>query len=244
MDKTHISTLKPALLLGACMAFAACGSSSSNDASVNADASGNADAAVAQDAAPHADAAPAADAATGLDALGSMDATTTSTPSCAHYCTTIQANCTGNNQQYSSMTTCMQSCKAIPAGSISDQSGNTLGCRIYHAGAAAAGAMLHCPHAGPGGDGTCGAVCDGYCQLAEKYCVPPYINMAIYTSAMDCQTTCGMFRSDLRYNTSIQTGMEKACLVYHAQEASAVPPDHCLGDLVRTATLASTTCHD
>jgi hypothetical protein len=238
LDKTHISTLKPGLLFGACLALAACGSSNSNDAS------GSADAATAQDATTNPDAAPAGDAASGLDALGGMDATTTSTPSCTQYCATIQANCTGNNQQYSSMTTCLQSCKAMPAGTLADRGGNTLGCRVYHAGAAAGNATLHCPHAGPGGDGTCGAVCDGYCQLAEKYCVPPYINTAIYTSQMDCETTCGMFRGDLRFNITIQTGMEKACLVYHAQEASADPPDHCLGDLVRTATLASTTCHD
>src|SRR5579859_3447076 len=94
------------------------------------------------------------------------------TPGCQAYCTAIMANCTstqddaGNpvgNQQYTNMNNCLNSCKAIPAGSSSDTTGNTLGCRTYHAGLAKMDPFTHCPHAGPGGDGTCGANCDGFC---------------------------------------------------------------------------------
>jgi hypothetical protein len=242
-------------LVGACLAGFACGSSDNgNDAGSGLDATPLADASVRPDAAPLPDAhtnldatagdAAAGDAAAGLDAQGGLDATTTSTPSCAAYCTTIMQNCTGANQQFTNIMNCRQSCKTYPVGALADRSGDTLGCRVYHAGAAAADPNTHCPHAGPSGDGVCGAVCDGYCQLAETYCVPPFIQTAIYTDHNDCETTCGMFRSDMRFNISIQSGMEKACLVYHAQEASSNPPDHCNGDLAKTATLASTTCHD
>jgi hypothetical protein len=155
-------------------------------------------------------------------------------PTCEAYCTTIQANCTAMNQQYSSKDNCLNSCKAIPVGKSADTSGNTLGCRIYHAGAAKSAPDMHCPHAGPGGDGTCGATCDGYCQIAEMYCTDA--NKAkVYTDAADCQADCKAHKDDVRFNISIDSGNHVACLLYHVQEASSVPADHCNGDLAKTS---------
>jgi hypothetical protein len=78
-------------------------------------------------------------------------------PSCATYCSTIMANCTATNAQYLDMAHCLGSCGAFTVGTstVNDTTGDTLGCRIYHANASAgsaANATLHCPHAGPGGD--------------------------------------------------------------------------------------------
>jgi hypothetical protein len=143
------------------------------------------------------------------------------------------------------MDTCMNSCTAIPVGGSADTSGNTLGCRIYHAHAAMSmnNPGLHCPHAGPGGDGVCGSICDGYCQIAMKFCVGAN---KVYNDLNDCQTTCASFPNTKRFNVTdpmLQDTKEQACLLYHVQEGSANPPDHCLGDLAKTATLASITCH-
>ena len=53
-----------------------------------------------------------------------------------------------------------------------DTTGNTIGCRLYHAGAAAADPVLHCPHAGPTGGNVCGSWCDNYCQLMAQETEP------------------------------------------------------------------------
>ncbi len=191
--------------------------------------------------------------------LAACDNSSTSSSSsalCMQYCTTIMTNCTGSDavdggtmkphQQYSTMTNCLNSCKAMPVGNTGDKAGNTLNCRVYHAMAAAMDPDTHCPHAGPGGDGVCGATCDGYCQIAMMYCVG---DAGVYASAADCQTTCAKFRDDAGYNvtdTSLQATGQVACLLYHAQEASLVPIDHCLGDLAPDPANhnSSTTCND
>jgi len=79
---------------------------------------------------------------------------------CQVYCDIIQNACTGSNQQYASESACMTSCATIStSGNPGDTAGNTIQCRIYHAGVAgldqATNAQLHCPHAGPTGGGVC-----------------------------------------------------------------------------------------
>ncbi len=84
--------------------------------------------------------------------------------SCMSYCTTIMTNCTADNMQYADMAECVAYCgRAMwPMGTVGEMTNNTLGCHSYHAGVAgtggAIGATLHCPHAGPSGDGVCGTV--------------------------------------------------------------------------------------
>src|SRR4051812_7234786 len=92
------------------------------------------------------DSTPAVDAAVPIDA-GALD--------CPAYCTEIQANCIGANAQYPDMAHCMATCASFTVGTstVTDMSGNTLGCRIYHGGAPSkTAAATHCVHAGPGGD--------------------------------------------------------------------------------------------
>jgi len=79
---------------------------------------------------------------------------------CDVYCDLIQHACTGNNQQFSSVSACQTACAGYStAGTPGATSGNTVQCRIYHAGVAgtniAQNAALHCPHAGPSGGGVC-----------------------------------------------------------------------------------------
>lgn len=145
---------------------------------------------------------------------------------CASYCTTIQANCldAASNRQYIDTPSCTASCGFMPVGAASDTQGNTLGCRTYHAGAAAGNPTLHCPHAGPGGDGACGTNCAGFCQIVMGACTGAN---AAYASAAECMTACAAFPTATRYNTKEMTGASLACKLYHASVATTAPAIHC-----------------
>ena len=80
----------------------------------------------------------------------------TPTTACSDYCTDIMATCTGDNAQYASNDECLSSCSGFStAGADGDTSGDTLQCRVYHAGAAESDPATHCSHAGPTGGGVC-----------------------------------------------------------------------------------------
>ncbi len=153
---------------------------------------------------------------------------------CATYCSTIMTNCRGEgdggagNAQYASMADCLAVCMAMPVGAAADTSGNTLGCRTYHARAAAMDPTTHCPHAGPGGAGLCGSNCEGYCQIAQRYCTGAN---QVYASLAQCMSTCAMFPDTVRYGAGVPDGNSTACLLWHVSEGSTNPPDHCVNDL-------------
>lgn len=138
--------------------------------------------------------------------------------SCATYCTSIMANCAGVNQQYTDTASCLGACAAFPPGTSADKSGNTLGCRIYHAGAAATDATTHCPHAGPGGASVCGTNCEGFCAIAQRTCTGSNVQ---FQDAAACQTACAAFATTPAYNTAQTSGNSFACRLYHAQVAAA-----------------------
>ena len=137
-------------------------------------------------------------------------------PTCAAYCDTIQAACTGADAQYTSEAECLSYCSAWgawPKGTGEDTTGNTLGCRQYHAGAAAEGdadPSIHCAHAGPTGGNVCGTWCDAYCQLALKNCVG---GNALYATASACQTACAAM-SDAGVPGDTE-GETIQCRIYH-----------------------------
>jgi hypothetical protein len=147
---------------------------------------------------------------------------------CTSYCTEVMANCTGNNAQYTGMDTCMGVCAGFPKGTLSDMSGDTLGCRIYHGGAAGGGAVAaatHCPHAGPtgggkdpSGSGTCGAPCDAFCNVAQTVCTGANQQ---FTDMTACTTACKMFAPDTStYNVSDTSTNDMGCRFYHLSAAS------------------------
>jgi hypothetical protein len=151
-------------------------------------------------------------------------------PTCAAYCAKIQMNCTagsgdaGSNVQYATTGDCNNQCMtaaAWPPGMIGDTSGNTIGCRLYHAGAAAADPVFHCPHAGPTGGGLCGSYCDNYCQLMAKNCTG---TNAVY-NATDCMTKCAMIPTNGTANDA--AGNTIQCRIYHLSLAASDPVTHC-----------------
>lgn len=130
------------------------------------------------------------------------------------YCDTIQTSCKGFNQQYTSVAQCLAVCDLMDAGAPGSVGGDSVACRSYHATVAAGDPGLHCPHAGPSGDGVCGDVCDGYCRMALAFCP------SVYFDQSTCKTDCVQHGSSTRYNTTEQSGPTAACLVYWAADAA------------------------
>jgi hypothetical protein len=121
-------------------------------------------------------------------------------------------------------TTCNSYCTSVaawPVGMTGDTTGNTIGCRLYHAGAAAADPVLHCPHAGPTGGNTCGSWCDNYCQLMAKNCTG---SNAVYDAAT-CMTKCALIPTSGHVNDT--TGDSVQCRIYHLGAAAGDPVLHC-----------------
>jgi hypothetical protein len=150
--------------------------------------------------------------------------------SCATYCSTIMANCTGTNQQYSDMQTCTSTCEKFDAGTVGAMSGNNKECRVTHAGLAMTAPSPHCLHAGPGGGGACGMNCEGFCTIVTKTCATQYPDMP------GCMTTCAMFNTTPDYNSMQTGGNTFACRLYHATAATVTPTVHCPHTLMTSAT--------
>ncbi len=151
-------------------------------------------------------------------------------PTCADYCAKITRNCTsggdggGGHAQYASLAACTSYCTTNagwPAGATGAMSGNSIACRLYHAGAAAADPATHCPHAGPSGGNICGSWCDNYCQLMARNCTGAN---AVYDAAT-CMTKCATIPSNGMPGD--QVGNTVQCRIYHLGEAGTDPALHC-----------------
>lgn len=170
------------------------------------------------------------------DGGGGDDGGTTPTLDCASYCATIEANCTGDNDQYGPDGSCMAICATFAEGAIDDMAGNTLGCRLYHAGAAAGDAATHCPHAGPLGDGVCGDACESFCAIDAAICPGTYAGGGGPTN---CARSCDGYEPG-DYSAASSSGATLACRMYHltaASESAAMATTHC-----PHTGLVSTTC--
>lgn len=151
---------------------------------------------------------------------------------CSDYCQELMANCTGDHQQYADMAGCMGSCAAFPAGALGDTAGDSLGCRLYHGGAASQmDPATHCPHAGPsGGDedptdasaGPCGDACESFCDIAIKACAG---QATAYADRSECLTECKGFAAAAgdfsATDTAATTANDYNCRLYHLTVASS-----------------------
>jgi hypothetical protein len=167
---------------------------------------------------------------------------------CPTYCNEIQANCTGLNAQYPTMAQCTATCAKFPTlGALTDMTGDTLGCRIYHAGAPSkATPKVHCIHGGPAGAqtnaaaGQCGDACTSFCSLNLATCTG---TLAQYASVTTCLTACngtgpgtGFNKANLYLIDGTKTptvppkGDSLACRLYHTTNAAidaAAATMHC-----------------
>ena len=160
------------------------------------------------------------------------------TNDCPTYCATIAANCTGANTQYQDDAHCAAACAKLPPGAAATEtSGNTRGCRIYHAQNAMVlnDATTHCPHAGPGGaaisaatpaPSVCGDACTSFCTLEIATCgsldAPIAGVPAQYQNAAACMTACGGFNKmkTLVAGATNSSGDSLACRIYHITNAA------------------------
>jgi hypothetical protein len=146
------------------------------------------------------------------------------------------ANCTGANAQYASLADCKKAAGYLPVGTGADQAGDTLGCRTYHAGAAAQNATVHCPHAGPfGGSGAAGNLvcgpagangnCQAFCEIAIKACP------AAFADANACATACKAYPVDATLPFGVPDSADNKnnfnCRSYHLTAALSTPQPHC-----------------
>lgn len=148
------------------------------------------------------------------------------TPSevCDHYCSVVMANCQGPDEVYVSGAICREACLSLPLGTPDDTSGNTVGCRLRNAELAAATGEpgVHCPAAGPGGDGICGPNCAGYCSLMLAHCNAPDFDLG------DCAAACADVTDPGGYSTAITSGDTLQCRLYHVSAATLDPQTHCI----------------
>jgi hypothetical protein len=114
-------------------------------------------------------------------------------PTCSQYCEVVTTVCDEDAglPQYADRQACLLYCgrdAGFPPGSLDDTSGNTIGCRIYHATVAAATSPEdHCVHAGPTGHEVCGTLCENYCHLARRNCTGAN---RLFDSVADCLAQC------------------------------------------------------
>jgi hypothetical protein len=169
---------------------------------------------------------PPVDSGTKASDSGIADADAGPPVSCTTYCATIQPACggadaagPGGNAQYYDTTDCMNTCALFTPGTYGETA-NSLGCRQYHADLAVTGPVVHCPHAGAGGGGLCGARCDDYCSLAMAHCSavngadPPYLTLA------DCMSACTAYPYDSDASDYDPNQISTLnCLDYHLRES-------------------------
>jgi len=176
------------------------------------------------------------DGGTGADGGGTEGGMEAGGPAtCMGYCQTIMQTCTGKNQEYIRIETCLEMCKHLEPGVPGDMSGDSLECRNYHAHAASGDPNLHCRHAGPLGGGHCGTdECAPYCLLDTALCgnmtSPPF------SSESACRTACAAFpylqqggAGDLTLTMDSNT---LNCRIYHLEAAydptnTAAAGTHC-----------------
>jgi hypothetical protein len=151
---------------------------------------------------------------------------------CRNYCRPELVAC--GTTQYENEDECMALCKYFDPGEFADtDQKNTLGCRIYHSYNALCSPELHCPHSGPGGEGTCGSAstgkCESYCRLAQGVC--PDVYSAVYADDDACMQDCTALpdavatdTGPLRYNTTYaQTPGTVACRLLAVSRAAVTP---------------------
>jgi len=155
---------------------------------------------------------------------------------CTSYCNTIGVCTAAPVQQYPSTSQCNSYCLqgiVYEQPSTNPSLSDTLTCRNYHAGLAAApnaSLTTHCPHAGPSGGGVCGSNCQAYCGAMNAFCGGANLNSQdnILTYST-CMSLCGDLPVDSqKYSTSVTGSDSIMCRLYHvANNAINIPNTHC-----------------
>ncbi|MBI2378302.1 MAG: hypothetical protein HYV07_30160 [Deltaproteobacteria bacterium] len=138
---------------------------------------------------------------------------------CEVYCGLTEQNCSGNELLYPDHASCLAACAVFPKDGIPDATqGNSVQCRIYHAGAlAAAEPAVHCAHASASGGGVCGSYCDTYCDQALAHCTDAneiYPGADAAAKRANCLASCEALPTD--GDPFATEGNSVQCRTYHA----------------------------
>lgn len=127
-------------------------------------------------------------------------------PSCDDYCKSIMTSCTGTLgddagiAQYGSTEGCLNLCGAIGGGTLGDQTGDSVGCRLSHAAAAKTDPRTQCAKAGSTGGGTCDdesdagdrGRCAAFCNRTVSLCTQANgVDPIPYADFDGCMASCG-----------------------------------------------------
>jgi len=160
------------------------------------------------------------------------DSAAAAAPSCDDYCADRVANCSDD------ATYCAMACAAavnsgLPLGTTDDGTGNTLGCRQYHTGVAAAtNDLAHCGHGNLFG----GTTVDGFpCtdSLVQAYCGLMVANCSVANGGFADYAACWAAASSVPSVPPAAGGAWPAagdsieCRIYHAEAAGPAPTVHC-----------------
>jgi hypothetical protein len=154
---------------------------------------------------------------------------------CERYCEAITVGCTGDRAQYTDYDACLAACPYFPEGAPGDDLGNTLQCRLNYALKAPSEPVTYCTWAGPGGDGTCGSNCEGFCTLMTATCSATSTFAAgdYFESNQQCLSVCAGVHARGGYcatDPSITGGADSyECRLYHVAAAIYAddPGVHC-----------------
>jgi len=147
---------------------------------------------------------------------------------CKTYCDTVMQNCVDPLYVYASRDACDGVCRALEqlqlVGEPQHAIGNTLYCRLQQAqGAGSTGEPSQsCPASGPGGNGTCGSNCEGYCYLLSQICPAEFAKDQFQNSLSYCLTQCASIPViDGGFNADQLSGNTINCRLYHVSAAAA-----------------------
>jgi hypothetical protein len=161
---------------------------------------------------------------------------------CTRYCEQVMGACQGEFALYTNTDECKAVCKVLEPGDPGDTDENTVRCRRYHSyNALDEGPSIHCTHAGPTGDGHCGADnCESYCTILSNACPTKF--QAQYgadpaAGGRSCRSSCAAlkgasansfqtFENGVRYSVNPPPqGNNLLCRTYHAVTALAKAKD-------------------
>ena len=136
-------------------------------------------------------------------------------------------NCKPPFAVYTSLEACLAVCQVLPAGDPDAQIGNNVACRLRNAQLANTTGEpdIHCPVAGPGGLGTCGSNCEGYCVIVSQVCSAGFSLQ--FESLVDCNRQCEALTDSGAFDVTQKAGNTVGCRLWHSSAASLDPGTHC-----------------
>jgi hypothetical protein len=140
--------------------------------------------------------------------------------SCQAYCATMQSNCRGANQAYTSAVTCQAICATFETGVQGETSNDSLACRITRAKQTVTDPTTSCPKAGALATG-CTDPCTAFCAQAFALCKPT--NAFQYESLGACKAACVTWPYIMQADAGLvgdlafSTGDSLNCRLYHLQ---------------------------